>query len=383
MNIAEPKMKTTLTHSAIEQGNYGLKGFSLLATMMLILFSDQVYAQQSFFFHRIDYAAHGGFIAPHQSTMRHLTKGHFVMQHLSLSGKARGQFAWHQVYNFPEMGLNFLYTRLAYPDVLGEAYSLFPHVLLRITGNDRFGLYARHGLGIAYLTKVFDLNDNFRNNAIGSHFNIALNMSVESRWNFHSGWTVITGMSLTHFSNGRVQTPNKGINIPGFKLALAWDFIPQAAAIKEFPELPHERKPTVIFMATSGTSASYPPGSAFNRRMSLNTTANFPLGKKVRLGAGYDFFRSEHKIKIPGEFDQTGFFSLHGLHLAFQQDFSRMAFVIQKGVYVYDKRDFSENRYYHRAGFRYNVYRNFLLNLTLKTHFFKAETIEWGLGYML
>ncbi len=382
MNTVNPKIKNTLASLLTSRTRPGVRRILLLSSVLIFAFLNISQGQHSFFLNRIDYAAHGGFVAPHQSTMRHLTKGHFVMHHFALSGKAKGQFAWHQVYDFPEMGLNFLYTQLAYPEVLGEAYALFPHVLFRITGSDRFGVYARHGLGMAYVTRVFDLADNFRNNAIGSHFNIALNMSLESRWDFYPGLTFISGVSLTHFSNGRVKTPNKGINIPGLKLALAWNFLPEARDAVDFPELPHERKPALVFLATGGISASYPPGSVLNRRMSLNTTATYPIGRKVRLGAGYDFFRSEHRIKLPGEFDQTGFFSLHGLHMAFQQDFSRMAFIIQKGVYIYDKHSFSETIYYHRAGFRYNVYRNFLLNLTLKTHFFKAETIEWGVGYV-
>ena len=53
---------------------------------------------------------------------------------------------------------------------------------------------------------------------------------------------------------------------------------------------------------------------------------------------------------------------------------------MQTGVYFFTKAK-DDGLIYSRVGLRAKVYKNLTASLTLKTHFFKADVIEWGVGY--
>ncbi len=56
-------------------------------------------------------------------------------------------------------------------------------------------------------------------------------------------------------------------------------------------------------------------------------------------------------------------------------------FQIAVGLGIYLKDEYNaDDQFYHRVGFRYFVNKNFYLNLTLKSHWAKADYFEYGLG---
>lgn len=331
---------------------------------------------------RLDVAFHGGFIMAHDSQMQHLTRGHFVLNQLSVSRQTSGSHSWHNLYGHPYLGFSFLHGDLGYPEVLGRAFAFFPHIRLPMYRADSWGVYLQHGLGMGYLTRYFKRLDNYKNMAIGSPWNIALNISLEFQWSFYSAWQLNSGFSLTHFSNGRTQTPNKGINIPGFKMGVSRRLGEPRNTENAVPE---PLSSGLLVTAAAGSSAGYPPGSGAYARYSFNATYHMPVSKKHRLGLGYDFFASENRIKPESNLSQKEAQHIinHGLHFSFQQQFGQVAFIIHNGLYLWDPEDFREYFFYQRAGFRYHAGNNILLNLTLKTHLFKAEFIEWGVGYKI
>jgi hypothetical protein len=50
------------------------------------------------------------------------------------------------------------------------------------------------------------------------------------------------------------------------------------------------------------------------------------------------------------------------------------------GYYIHDKFD-ADDELYHRLGMRYTFDNGLLLNFVLKTHWAKADYIEFGVGY--
>jgi len=54
--------------------------------------------------------------------------------------------------------------------------------------------------------------------------------------------------------------------------------------------------------------------------------------------------------------------------------------LVEMGRYFYDRLKYDGN-FYHRIGARYMFDKGFIANLSLKTHFAKADVIELGLGY--
>jgi hypothetical protein len=71
-----------------------------------------------------------------------------------------------------------------------------------------------------------------------------------------------------------------------------------------------------------------------------------------------------------------------GIHIGHQLEFSKLTVATQIGYYIYAK-DKSDGPIYSRFALRYKLNSKLLLNLALKTHYAKADFIEWGVGYIL
>ena len=71
-----------------------------------------------------------------------------------------------------------------------------------------------------------------------------------------------------------------------------------------------------------------------------------------------------------------------GVHVLHQLRFSRLSLVTQLGFYIYAK-DKSDGPIYDRLAIQYKLNNNILLNVALKTHFAKADFVEWGIGYSI
>ena len=71
-----------------------------------------------------------------------------------------------------------------------------------------------------------------------------------------------------------------------------------------------------------------------------------------------------------------------GALFSYSMFFDRFALKMQQGYYVVDAQRLNGSLY-HRIGLRYALARNFYTQLTLKTHFAKADYGELGIGYTI
>lgn len=335
-----------------------------------------------FHFSRVETAGYFAWVWPHAPGMEHLNTGPFPMVHLGVSGLPTGLKSWHHAYQSPELGFTFLYADLGYPEVLGHAWGLFPHISMPIYKTNKLSLNLRYGLGAAWLSKYYSEPDNEMNIAISNPLNILMNTSLELQLPLPGNWILHTGFGMTHFSNGKTRTPNKGLNIPGFKLALAYEFNrpkPLQQASREIPESYSLR----VFGAT-GYTRLYPPGGPAYMEFTLSTTFSRNLSEKVSLGLGTDLFWGFSDREMLIRIDQLPTSALGllkpGLHFAYEQWFGKTAFIIHQGIYLYAANK-ADGKGYNRLGFRHHLNEKWLINLSLKSHLFRADYFEWGMGY--
>ena len=80
--------------------------------------------------------------------------------------------------------------------------------------------------------------------------------------------------------------------------------------------------------------------------------------------------------------DYGGMFAVvrPGLHFHYELKLSEFSMFFDVGGYLYTR--WKEDGYiYARQGVRYRIAKNFLVGVALKTHYFKADFAEWGIGY--
>jgi hypothetical protein len=71
-----------------------------------------------------------------------------------------------------------------------------------------------------------------------------------------------------------------------------------------------------------------------------------------------------------------------GVKLGYVFQLDRLSFPIEFGTYFYRSAGNSD-QFFHRIGLRYMLNKHLIANLTLLTHWAKADYFEFGIGYEL
>ncbi|HQH19310.1 MAG TPA: acyloxyacyl hydrolase [Bacteroidales bacterium] len=373
-------MKTSLL-------KYGLIYFCV------IFFSIKITAQNTFkkkdlSIISMETKVHYGFIMPHHKYIQYLSTGHFTAFELNVGKQTNGRKKWHQLYNYPYIGLSFWTANMANPEVLGSVYTLYPYLNFNLVDHRKLDFNFRLGTGIAYITKKFEPFDNYKNLLIGTNLNVAISLLYELKWAIQQHIQLSTGVGMTHFSNGALKMPNLGINIPTVNVGVAYllntnkpFFVPTESLCNK-----DTTKFEIQSIVSGGIKEIYPAcGDKFGV-FSWSNSLIKTWSLKRKIGVGIDLFWEFSNIR---SLKRQGIEVKHayevikpGVHVLHQLRFSRLSLVTQIGFYIYAK-DKSDGPIYDRLALQYKLNNNILLNVALKTHFAKADFVEWGIGYSI
>jgi hypothetical protein len=328
---------------------------------------------------------HYGFVWSHHNYMNHLVESHFMAYEVNYGQQTNGLETWHHIYNFPEIGLGYWYSGLGSSSYLGEAHGIFPYINFPYTSKRNFRLSFKLGLGIGYATDKFHYHDNYKNMAIGSPFNVFGYFRFQNEHNLplHLNY----GIGLSHLSNGAVKAPNRGLNILTFHVGIkgALGKIPHIDFKEDIiPEVQNERQWRL--MAGMGIKENYSAIGEQKPAYTLGGTYTWRVDHKRWIGPGVDlFYDISHKSRLAREGD-TIKYDIEVLRPAvnFQHrwQIDKLDIVLQLGGYLYT-RDKADGIFYNRLALQYNVYGNWIANVSLKSHWAKADFIEWGFLYKL
>ncbi len=326
-----------------------------------------------------------GFILSHRHNMGHLVRGHTPAYEITVSKQKFGDKYWQQHFRYPIVGYSLVFIDLKNDDQLGTAFAIFPHISFSQKRQRKFMRYFRIGAGAGYITKVFDRIENNKNNAIGSHINVFISFMYGFKWKVHRNFSIDGGLSFVHFSNASFTAPNLGINVPTVQLGATWRFSDGKEVYKKDSIAPpRERKWHYSIILSGGLKEISPPGGPKFGIASLNIEAIKPVSRKSRIGLGLDIFYDaslEKKLKN-SDMDYSGMFAVvrPGMHFHYELKLSEFSMFFDVGSYLYTR--WKDDLYiYARQGVRYRIAKNVLLGVALKTHYFKADFAEWGVGY--
>ncbi len=192
---------------------------AMVRVMWLLVFSlsaNAAFAQAPY---RLELGPVGGFLMPHHDHMLYLADGHVRGISTSIHFETDGSKDWHHAFNFPTWGFSIAGYNLGSAR-LGEGYSLHSFVNLPLDGKRRYSIMM--GIGMGYVTRPFNLEDNFQNGAIGSRLNASLELSAYRKWRLSEHLALRAGIGIRHMSNGAMRLPNTGINLAVATLALQY-----------------------------------------------------------------------------------------------------------------------------------------------------------------
>ncbi|MGZ6523337.1 MAG: hypothetical protein ACXVDT_15990, partial [Bacteroidia bacterium] len=189
----------------------------------------------------------------------------------------------------------------------------------------------------------------------------------------------------THASNGTIKTPNLGLNMATINLGVGYAFGNKDLKMKcdsVLPPAPKKWHPSVIgFFALK--QLEHPDGPEF---LAYGLIANIYRTQtyRTRFGAGievsYSNATKKELINDSVSVIRTKDIIQGGVKIGYAFTLDRLSLPIDFGMYFY-KSEAQRDLFFHRVGVRYMLTDHLMANISLLTHWAKAEYFEWGLGY--
>ncbi len=326
--------------------------------------------------------SHIGFIWPHHASIRYLQRGHVPAFEIKFGKSTYGLRDWAVNHNYPDIGLAFYHANLQWPEVLGNVNALYGFMNKTMYRGRIIDLSFDFQLGISMLSKHFDVDNNYYNIAIGSTYNAFFNLGVEANWKLTKKIFLINGVSITHYSNGAAKNPNLGLNVLSLNIGLKYYFKPHNINSK-----PEKLKPKSIFdssiIGAVGRKSISPDSHSF-LTSSLILDAGYYASATKRLAIGLDIFYDASIIKRMEKAGISDYSSIdnfrQGLRFSYEMIYGRVSFSIQMGSYIFVNWS-DDGKLYNRLVMKYR-YDRYILNVGMKTHFGRADFLEWGIGYV-
>jgi len=325
---------------------------------------------------------HYGFLLAHRPRIEHLVRHTYGFE-ISLSRQTNGSKLWQQYYRYPQTGFTYIFLNFNDPGVLGYAHGFMAFINLPLVIKEQYRFSFRMASGLGYVTRKYERVENYKNDVIGSNLNAALQFNFENRFRLSRHLLFNFNIGLTHFSNGSFRVPNLGINNPSANAGLTYQVHPSPELIRsDLPAIDKRIQVDVLYAA--GIKENYPPEGQKFFAHTLSSTAMKAVGHKVRLGLGLDIF---YDLGLRRQFEWEGKpitndskMLRSGIHFDHELMIENLSVLVQMGAYWLDQYK-GDGSLYHRIGFKYSVSRHLFINLTLKTHWAKADYVETGLGW--
>jgi len=359
--------------------------------LLFFLFPFLVFSQENKTQYSVDLNYYYGSILPHSKKIKHLITEHPEGLFLAINRKTFGDKEWESRFNYPDFGISFHYQDNKNEN-LGDMYGLFFHYNFYFLKRN---LMLRIGEGVAYNTNPYDKEKNYRNVAYSTHFMPSSYFMLDyKKENIFDGFGLQAGVFLIHHSNGTMKSPNTSTNTVGANIGLNYtldhknerNYIPRINLDSAYSEPVHYN-----LAFRSGVQESRVIGTGQYPFYFISAYADKRFTRSSAVQAGVDVFISPmYKNEI--EYMAVAFPELDvdpdlnstriGLFAGYELFISRLSFEGQLGFYVWDEYQ-ANTALYQRLGLKYYFYRGFFAGASLKTHFSKAEAMEFSVGIRL
>ncbi|MEO5776832.1 MAG: acyloxyacyl hydrolase [Flavobacterium sp.] len=331
-----------------------------------------------------------GNVLPHTEDMYHLVNGHPQAFWLSVVKRTDGSKEWQTAYNYPDYGAYFLYQDFK-SKPLGQNYSVGALYNFYFWKRQ---LQFKLAQGIAYTTNPYDKVHNSKNRAFGSKLmgNTNIGMAYDNQ-NLFKNVGFHAGILFTHYSNGRVKSPNSGINTYLLNLGVNYNFSDDFKRQADTTLISKSYKEPIHYNFVLRTGINENPiiGSGQFPFYHIGFYADKRINRKSALQLGTELFLTksieeyiryysvaypEANISADTDYKRVGVFVGHELLI------NRISLEAQIGYYVYEpfKKDIP---IYDRVGLKYYFTKKVFGGFTIKTHLFLAEALEFGIGYRI
>lgn len=327
-----------------------------------------------------------GIIILHRLGITNLIKGYPTIYELNIMKPTIGNKLWHLENNKPDLGITFQCIDYKNPSQLGYAFTASPFIEIPLTAKIKPSrLFIRLCIGATYVTKCFDIKENQKNIAIGSHVNAFFQMKWFYQIKISKNFSIEPGIAFTHVSNGRFKNPNLGLNVVSINAGLNY-LISSKIPFKEnkFDNSTQVKSKNELLFYTALGFNQRSITSELSKSILFSSSFQRNLNNLHKFSLGLDFFYDEiYLMDYQNEFSKK----LNGLEqlrisskLGYSYNVGRISFPIELGYYIFQKNNF-DALIVSRVGLRYYSSSGLIGHFGLRTHFAVAYNFEFGLGY--
>lgn len=327
---------------------------------------------------------HYGYVLPEYSYFLYIVDAPIKSVGLSFSKATTGKNDWEKLYNYPEYGISLLYSTLGSDRVFGREIAIVPFFHLNMISRKHFNFFNETGIGLGYVTKHFDFENNYENIAVGSHLNLHFNLKFGVNYEAFKNVILNAGLSFDHFSNGNTQNPNIGINFvtaySGVSYRLGNENPRQNADLSPF-----QKSWNYELIASVGAKRSRGVlESDLFYTSSFTFEAKWNIRRSLRLGAGADVFydpstKTEMESTNNSSYQSADDFR-SGIHLSQEFVYSRLSLILQEGFYIGLTDQVNHKPVYNRGIVRMQVSKRSFVQLAMKSHLNILDYPELGFG---
>lgn len=323
-----------------------------------------------------------GFIYLHTNKIGNLINQHPVGAEIYFNRLTNGSKSWESVNNYPEVGYSIGYYDYR-NEVLGKTISTLVHIQYSLLKHRRpHNLKIHVGTGLGFNTNPYNQDTNNKNTILGSTVTFAMQGRVIYTYTL-SRWQFSIAPNLTHFSNGSLKQPNKGVNIFTLQAGIARIIGDDIDFRNENTTINFDRKLKVNLALYTGMINNSEGGGIFPF-VTFHSTVSKQFTPQSGVHTGLELFyslalkeRIENDIRIP--LDESPDFKRLGWVAGYEWFISRVSIIFQVGYYVY--RPYKEiPPFYQRLGMKIYTGKSIFFAANLKTHAATAEMAEFGLG---
>lgn len=301
--------------------------------------------------------------------------------------QTNGSRSWETKYNYPKLGISASWFNYGDPEELGNAYLASGYIDFTFAKKDLHQLRMNLGTGLVYSDVTYHQENNPENKAIGAPVSYVLRGTIYYHYQVSPHWALNLNVAFRHFSNGRMNMPNNGMNFPVAGVGV--EYSPKGTPpFQKADEEEYDNKIRFNLLgATAWREVHYEDykHKAYSLSAYISKRVTWYNGLLLGVDGFYYSPASIQKhLSVAGirieqaEIDgrQLALTVGHALYIG------KLSLLMQAGIYMYDPHKVWSH-FYQRYALKYVLAKNAFVQVSLKSHTRTANMIEWGVGVSL
>ncbi|MEI7523976.1 MAG: acyloxyacyl hydrolase [Mariniphaga sp.] len=327
---------------------------------------------------------------------------HFSSYSLRLAQQTMGNQLWQQLYGYPNYGVGIYSAFFKDTKKLGNPIAIYGYFNAPFYRLNRLSLNYELGLGLTFNWNSYSPATNPNNIAISAEKSVYIDAGISLKYLLTRRIEISLGYGFTHFSNGALKLPNKGLNTEATKISLSYS-IGEPLRFKSLLKPPFQGSWEWIIAGYGGARNMLYQGTGVDVATSmkgvnfavygLSNILNRQVSYKSKIGLGItmEFNGSQNsqiivegmsleKASLP--FDRHLAFSIYP---SYELVVNKLSLIIQPGIYLFRMKSADMTPImYQRIGVKYHFLKDTFFGINLRAYnYYESDFIEWTLGHRI